>query len=424
MNLILGFLEARAWQHAQQLLMRLAPLEPAASPVIGQALRSELRRLLDTPAEVQPMEEGEASTDSELLAEPTFEVLCVLGLWIHKDIVLFTQLCRKLRGHLLAAGIPETGLESSGATPLMLEAIAQVEGAMEAAILPALTLLSANPAAVNEVYSVLGLLPYTARFRLYSTWKDAINGRNPMLAAQRQLTVQEVRRIMRRLSKENVKEFGRKLGKVAHGDPLTVFSTILGQIEVYNNMIQPVVDAFKYLTSMGYDVLTYSVIVNLAQSNSSRNKLKEDGMNVSLWLQSLAAFCGHVTRKYPAFHLTALMQLLCNQLKNNQSIDLLVLKEVLAKMTGVEVLSDLSDDQVAAMAGGEQLRTEALTFTMTGSAKSLQKGAARLKDALMSKDDPMAVPFLVLIGQQRTSILFNTDTPHLKLVRPDTRCPR
>lgn len=126
---------------------------------------------------------------------------------------------------------------------------------------------------------------------------------------------------------ENVKEFGRKLGKLAHADPLSVFDAILSQIEVYSNMTNPVVDAFKYLTLMGYDVLTYCVVV-FTGGRGQLAKLKQDGINVSLWLSSLASFCGHLTRKYPGVELTALVQLLVHQLKDSQSVDLLVLKEV------------------------------------------------------------------------------------------------
>ena len=64
-------------------------------------------------------------------------------------------------------------------------------------------------------------------------------------------------------AQENVKEFGRKLGKISHANPLTVFNTLLSQIEVYNNMIIPVVDALKYITPLGYDALTYCVVLFL-----------------------------------------------------------------------------------------------------------------------------------------------------------------
>ena len=65
------------------------------------------------------------------------------------------------------------------------------------------------------MWGALGLLHYTARFRLYGAWKETLAGdAAPLLAAATKVTQLEVRKIMRRLSKENIKEFGRKLGKV------------------------------------------------------------------------------------------------------------------------------------------------------------------------------------------------------------------
>lgn len=85
-------------------------------------------------------------------------------------------------------------------------------------------------------------------------------------------------------------------------------------------MIAPVVDAFKYLTQvficilffklnffsadllslkywwfslqLEYDILEYVVIERLVQGG--REKLKDDGLNLSDWLQSLASFWGHL----------------------------------------------------------------------------------------------------------------------------------
>lgn len=41
-----------------------------------------------------------------------------------------------------------------------------------------------------------------------------------------------------------------------------------------------------------YDVLEYVVIERLVQGG--REKLKDDGLNLSDWLQSLASFWGHL----------------------------------------------------------------------------------------------------------------------------------
>ena len=55
---------------------------------------------------------------------------------------------------------------------------------------------------------------------------------------------------MRRLAKENVITQGMKLAKIGLANPLVVFGTIIDQIEIYDNMIQPVVESFKYLSPL------------------------------------------------------------------------------------------------------------------------------------------------------------------------------
>ena len=47
--------------------------------------------------------------------------------------------------------------------------------------------------------------------------------------------------------KENLRQLGRMVAKLAHANPMTVLRTIVHQIEAYRDMITPVVDAFKYL---------------------------------------------------------------------------------------------------------------------------------------------------------------------------------
>ena len=47
-----------------------------------------------------------------------------------------------------------------------------------------------------------------------------------------------------------------------------------------------------FSTQLEYDILEYVVIERLAQGG--REKLKDDGLNLSDWLQSLASFWGHL----------------------------------------------------------------------------------------------------------------------------------
>ena len=51
-----------------------------------------------------------------------------------------------------------------------------------------------------------------------------------------------------------------------------------------------------------------------ALASAERNRFKHDGTSISLWLQSLAAFCGAIFKKYN-IELTGLLQYVANQLK-------------------------------------------------------------------------------------------------------------
>lgn len=52
-------------------------------------------------------------------------------------------------------------------------------------------------------------------------------------------------------------------------------------------------------TQLEYDILEYVVIERLAQGG--REKLKDDGLNLSDWLQSLASFWGHLYVSFSSF---------------------------------------------------------------------------------------------------------------------------
>ena len=94
------------------------------------------------------------------------------------------------------------------------------------------------------------------------------------------------------------------------------------------------------------------MIIDKLASNSSRDKLKPDGTTLAPWLSGTAVFAGALCRKYPhAMELAGLLQFLSNQLKGNNSLDLVVLKELVAKMSGIEVLEDMSESQLRAQAG-------------------------------------------------------------------------
>lgn len=169
------------------------------------------------------------------------------------------------------------------------------------------------------------------------------------------------------------------------------------------------VDSLKFLTSVSYDVLVFCVIEALADPRKDRTK--HDGATISPWLLSLANFCCALVKKYNV-ELPGLLQFIANQLKAERNLDLLILKEIVNKMAGIEATEEMTNEQLAALAGGELLRAECGYFNQV---RNTKKSSNRLKDALLQ--DNMAMPLCMLMAQQRNCILYNEqEHSHLKLV--------
>lgn len=126
---------------------------------------------------------------------------------------------------------------------------------------------------------------YETRFSLYGEWKTESGKLHPELMVAFAVTEKEAKNVMRRINKEDVKQYGRKFAKLTHSNPLIVFGAAMRQLEGgYDNMVLPLVDACKYLTEFGYDVLGYALLESL--SKTSRSKVQEDGTTPARWMQS------------------------------------------------------------------------------------------------------------------------------------------
>lgn len=52
----------------------------------------------------------------------------------------------------------------------------------------------------------------------------------------------------------------------------------------YDNLANVVIQALRYVTNMGFDVLVFIILDALA--NPNKDRVKDDGVNTSDWLQS------------------------------------------------------------------------------------------------------------------------------------------
>lgn len=151
-------------------------------------------------------------------------------------------------------------------------------------LLPAVSLTGANPGIVNEVWSLLCYFPIESRYRLYGEWVNIHCKRVTELKVKTSEIEKETKDLLKRISKTNVKQMARALAKVAMSNPATVFSVVLNQIEAYDNLVDCVVDAARYFTVLGYDVLVYTICTQLGVGGEGRGGRGGDGMGRRKWL--------------------------------------------------------------------------------------------------------------------------------------------
>lgn len=73
---------------------------------------------------------------------------------------------------------------------------------------------------------------------MYSRWKNEAAERIPSLMRVRGNSLQRIKHIMKRVSKENIKPQGRLIGKLSHAAPALIFDYMLLQVRhVYFSLL-------------------------------------------------------------------------------------------------------------------------------------------------------------------------------------------
>ncbi|XP_008192636.2 THO complex subunit 2 isoform X2 [Tribolium castaneum] len=356
------------------------------------------------PRHENPLSPKQATSFLEL-RDHAIPMLITLGASLRFDPVLMYKVIRISKAALNSYGVESSKSPCPSGDTLYYDILTL----LDTTILSSLSYMDCNCCIAEEVWTVLKLYPYQNRYCLYSRWKNETYSLYPDLLRKRGDSEKQIKNIMKRVSKENIKPVGRLIGKLTHCSPGFLFDYILLQIQVYSNLIHPVVDSLKYLTSLSYDVLGFCLVECLA--NADKKRVKHDSTSISSWLQSLSSFCGAVYKKY-IIELTGLLQYVANQLKAQKSLDLLILKEIVQKMAGVEAAEDLTMEQVNAMAGGELLKAEAGYLSQV---RNTKKSSLRLKEAMSEHN--LAVALCLLMAQQNYCVVYReTQKNHLKLV--------
>ncbi|KAJ1926157.1 THO2 plays a role in transcriptional elongation [Tieghemiomyces parasiticus] len=298
----------------------------------------------------------DAPTPGDPLLATLWPWLGYCGLGLARDPALLTQLCR-LGSQRLAYAIDSLAADTNlAADPVFLD---WQQWAREY-LLPNLSLITEATDLLAEAWRFLFQFPVTARYGMYGEWKNTSYPRYPELKVVSTRVISETRAALRRLSTKTVKAIGRQLARISDANPTLVFTIALDQVQAYDNLIAPLVEACEYLSAFSFDVLCFALMDAIA--NPLKPRLKPDGTNVAAWLRSLAMFAATLARLYPDFDLNMFMQLTLHNFRRGRLTDLVLVTDLVTKMTGIELLPAVGNaHQLQMLAGGNLLIQEALT---------------------------------------------------------------
>ncbi|MBZ3869526.1 THO complex subunit 2 [Sciurus carolinensis] len=218
----------------------------------------------------------------------------------------------------------------------------------------------------------------------------------------------------------------RRVGvpKGAKGSPVNALQNKRApkQAETFEDLRRDVFNMFCYLgPHLSHDPILFAKVVRIGKSFmkefQSDGSKQEDKEKTEVILSCLLSITDQVL-------LPSLSLMDCNACMSEElwgmfktfpyqhSFDLLILKEVVQKMAGIEITEEMTMEQLEAMTGGEQLKAEGGYF---GQIRNTKKSSQRLKDALLDHD--LALPLCLLMAQQRNGVIFQEGgEKHLKLV--------
>lgn len=278
-------------------------------------------------------------------------------------------------------------------------------------LLPSVSLTKANPGVVNDVFDLISFFPREIRYNMYAEWYSGQTSRLPDIKAAFDLARAETKDVLKRLSKTNIRPMARALAKIAYANPGIVINVAVSQIESYENLIEVVVECARYFTYLGYDILTWSLINSLGQKGRSR--VQEGGLLTSRWLNALATFAGRTFKRYSVMDPTPVLQYVVEQLRNNNSTDLIVLEQIVSSMAGIITDTNFNDSQIQAMAGGEVLQSQTILQLLDKRHESKTTSRRLMKSLTHTK---LAGQLLVAIAQERLTCVYNESSSELKLL--------
>jgi THO complex subunit 2 len=311
---------------------------------------------------------------------------------LYHDAILFTKLVRVLNAYMTAfdSRYPNS-LGTADYLPILV------------VFLSALGFVPMNTGLVYEIWDLMSRMSFERRYSVYKVVR--VNGYNNhyKMLGQYHLVGKEMKAFLRRLSKDNMKLRGRVLARMAHSNPIIVCVFICEQAANYDNQIPVLIDVLRYVTPLLHDIMTFCIMDRLTQQTFSR--LKDDGSTIASWLSNLASFSGQLYKKYSSTDLEPLINYVVNKIQEGGWEDLVILRELVQHMAGVEIIDDtVSAQQLEAHAGSDTLRAECGGFSNSTSIipRTLKRSIVKLKDTVLESGKGRMM--LLLLAKLRGSV--------------------
>jgi len=210
-------------------------------------------------------------------------LLHFIGLHIYRDPLFATKFLRLGKLHLLSTlPVDGSGKKPAG-EPDPEDPVRRLWLAiLRRYILPALSMTRGNAVLTVEAWNLARQYSTSVRWSLYGEWKN--NRSHPELRIRDVQANRESKGILRRLSHNTIDALVGPVAKMVHSNPCIFFGNAITQVMAYDNLATVVIQSLRYSTSMGFDVLVFIALDALANPNKQR--VKDDGVNSSDWLQS------------------------------------------------------------------------------------------------------------------------------------------
>ncbi|UPX12482.1 THO2 plays a role in transcriptional elongation [Ascochyta rabiei] len=271
---------------------------------------------------------------------------------------------------------------------------------------PTLSFTGQNPGVVNEVWELLKQFDTATRFTIYEQWQ--VKGASKPIFRQFFKKVQHATsKELNKVTATNTKESGRRIAKISYSNPGIVFKNIVTRLISYPNMIDALVECSKYITFLGYDVLTWTLVTTL--TNPNKEGKKGDGMFAQGWLTNLSLFIGRAYQRYTLLDPTPVLQYTTHQLlqSSGELYMLDVLEQMVKWMGGIAATGSLSESTVLSLSAGPVLRAYTLQHNLADNRHQAVTSAKRLAKCL--KDRDLAPQILVALAQHVEAFIHRDD---------------